>query len=552
MRSIRVPVLVGLAMILPAPVSGQAPLESEVAVHPVQDERGMDLGSVALPTGSCDASVAETVRRGLALLHHMTYSEARATFAEAAREDPGCPLAHWGVAMTYVHPLWPDVPSADDFEAGRTALATARSEGDPTPREDAFLSALEGYYEGGTDVSETERLDRFAEGWARARERFPDDPEIRLFHALSILAQGLGTPDMVRMNVEAGEMAGEVLEEIPDHPGALHYTIHAYDLPQLADRADDAARVYGEVAPDNSHALHMTSHIFTRIGEWDSSIHYNDRAAKAALERPIDGQVSFHYLHAADYLAYAMLQRGDDDAAKVVLDDLEALEGPVADHAATAYAFAAIPARIALERQAWEDAARLDPRWTPLVPWDKYPQLEAIPTFARGLGAARSGRIDDALESLDRLRELRARAAELPTSYDWATQVRIQELALEGWIAHARGDVDQAVSLLRDARELEASTVKNPITPGEVLPAAELLGDLLMELERFDEARAAYEAALDRSRNRLNSLYGAGRAAELSGDMEAARRYYGQLVAQVVDDADLPRVAHARAFLEGG
>ena len=543
--------LTGAASVVPERVVAQAPGGDELEVHAVHDDRGGDLGSVALPVGSCAPDAAETVRRGAALLHHMTYGEARAAFASAADEDPGCVLAHWGVAMTYVHPLWPDVPSAADLERGQAALERARSVGEPTPREDAFLSALEGYYRNAGERSEAERLDAFSAGWAEAHDRFPDDPEIRLFQVLSVLAQGLGTPDMVQTNARAGEMAEEVLAEIPDHPGALHYTIHAYDLPPLAERAEDVAQVYGEVAPANSHALHMTSHIFTRLGEWDESVHYNDRAAQAALDRPIDGQLSFHYLHAADYMVYGMLQRGDDAAARGVLADLEALEGPVFDHAASAYALAAIPTRILVERQAWEEAAELDPRWTSLVPWDRYPQLEAIPTFARGLGEARTGDTDAARASLERLGELRAAAAELPTSYDWATQVRIQELGLQAWIAYARGDTDRALQVMRDARELEATTVKNPITPSEVLPAAELLGDMLLELERWEEAEAAYAAALERSPNRLNSLYGAGLAAERSGDTEDARRYYRKLVDQVVEGADLERVDHARAYLEG-
>ena len=543
--------LASAATAVPEGTVAQAQGEGGVAVHAVQDDRGGSLGRVSLSAASCSAGAANAVRQALALLHHMTYGEARAAFRTAAREDPDCVLAHWGVAMTYVHPLWPDVPSADEFARGQAALERARSVREPTPREDAYLSALEAYYEDAAQRTEAERLDAFAAGWARAHERFPDDPEIRLFQVLSILAQGLGTPDMLRMNVEAGEMAAEVLAEIPDHPGALHYTIHSYDLPALAHRAEEAAQVYGEVAPDNSHALHMTSHIFTRLGEWDASIHYNDRAAQAALERPIDGQVSFHYLHAADYLVYGMLQRADDAAARSVLADLEALEGPVFDHAASAYAFAAIPARLLVERQAWEKAADLDPRWTALVPWARYPQLEAIPTFARGLGEARSGQIDAARASLERLGELREGAAELPTSYDWATQVRIQELALEAWIAYAVGDVEKAVTLMTEAQELEATTVKNPVTPGEVLPAAELLGDMLMELERYEEAEAAYEAALDRSPNRLNSLYGAGLAAERSGDEDTARRYYRRLVEQVVEGAELDRVLHAKEYLKG-
>lgn len=516
--------------------------------HPVVDEAGTPLGSVALAASSCEPDAAERVKRGLALMHNMTYGEAREAFLAAVDQDDGCVLGYWGGAMTLIHPLWPDVPSEEAFRQGRALLTRAR-EARPGAQEEAYLGPVEAYFHEGEARTERERLASFADGWQDSRRRFPDDPEIELFDALARLATALGTPDMVERNARAGAAAEAVLERIPDHPGALHYTIHAYDLPALATRAEAAARVYGEVAPENSHALHMTSHIFTRLGLWEESIHYNERAGTAALANPIGHQVSFHYLHAVDYLVYAMLQRGDDRGAAAILADLDALEGPIADHAATAYAFAAVAARLVLERRKWAEASRLSSRPSTLVPWDAYPHLEAIPTFARGLGAARSGDLVRAEAALARLTELEAGAAALEQSYDWAEQVRIQSLALRSWIAYAKGDVAEALRAGREAQALESATVKNPVTPGEVLPAAELLGDLLVEVGRHDEARAAYRAALARSPNRLLSLSGLGQAAEAMGDEDEARWAYERIDAMAVADSSLPCVQRARAFL---
>ena len=326
--------------------------------------------------------------------------------------------------------------------------------------------------------------------------------------------------------------------------------IHAFDAPSLADRALPVARQYGNVVPENSHALHMTSHIFTRRGLWEESIAYNTRAAE--LTGPVNGAVSGPKLHATDYLVYARLQRGEDDAAQEVLDGVNAIDGPIEDHAAAIYTLAAVEARLALERHRWADAAAVKVRQPASVAWDRYPHLEAIPSFARALGAARTGDLEAARRSAQRLEELETTAASVPDAYDWATQVRIQRIGALAWIAFEEGRVDEAVSLMTEAAELEATTTKNPVTPGEVLPAGELLGDMLMELDRHVEALEAYAAALERNANRFNSLYGAGLAAE-AFDREIAAGYYYQLLE--VAGTEVTRLApleHAEAFLAEG
>lgn len=452
--------------------------------------------------------------------------------------------------MSYLHPLWPDVPTDEQFKLGGALLAEARDKGRIGDLEDAYLSALEGYYRDWNTRSETERLEAYLRGWEQALLEYPTDPEVRLFWALSSTAVAENSDTRVAMQIAAGMTAEDVLREIPDHTGALHYIIHAYDLPELADRALPAARIYGELASGNEHALHMTSHIFTRVGSWEESTTYNQRAAAAALRSPIDGMVSFHYLHAADYLVYAALQRLDDDGARQTWNEMTSLEGPIFDNPASSYAFAAVPVRMALERQDWAEAAGLRSRWPSTVPWDRYPQFEAITEFARGLGAARAGDVEDAEVAVARLRELRSATAAVPVAYDWVTKVEVQEMTVRAWIAYAEGRMSEAVALMTEAHDLESTTRKNPVTPSEVLPAGELLGDMLLELGRYEEALQAYESALMRAPNRLNSLFGAGRAAELGTDAEVAGDFYRQLVAVTIADSDNDKWRHAREFLD--
>ena len=523
----------------------------DVGVPPtmlVTTASGASLGSVSFPV-SCGPEAAVHLRRGLALLHNMTYAQAESEFRSASKQDEDCPLAYWGIAMSYVHPLWPDVPSAEQFDTGLKLLGEARSYGPLSGRDEAYVSALESYYRDWSDRSERDRLSTYFEGWERALVASPADVELQLFRSLLLTAVATTTETRVEMQIEAGEMAEAVLEMIPDHTGALHYIIHAYDLPELADRALPAARIYGDLANGNQHALHMTSHIFTRVGSWGESITYNQQSADVALRNPINGNTSFHYLHALDYLAYAFLQLADDDGAQQVLNDMESIEDPIFDHGASLYALAAVPARIVLERQRWSDAARLASRQPSAVSWDRYPQFEAITEYARGLGAARSGNLDAAAAAVRKLDELQIRAAAAPGAYDWGEQVQIQALTVRAWVAYAEDRVTEAIAIMNEATALESTTRKNPVTPGGVLPAAELLGDMYLGLEKYALALPAYESALKRTPKRLNSLYGAGRAAELAGDTDVARGYYRQLVTDALSKSKHVHVEHAKTFL---
>ncbi len=520
----------------------------------VTDGEGNPLGQVALQPVACGPAATESLQIGLSLLHNMTYEQARDRFNEAVATDPDCLLGYWGVAMSYIHPLWPDRPTDEDLAAGSQVLAAAESRRAPTEYEAAFLGAVHAYYRDAAERTEAERLEAFGEGWDEAARRFSDDLEVKLFHALSLLAVAQGRPDMIALHTRAGKMAQEVLRAVPRHPGALHYSIHAFDLPELAERGEPAARAYGEVILENSHALHMTSHIFTRLGEWEESIAYNGRATEAALRPPLDGLSLPAFFHAADYLVYALLQRGEYESARALHGQLMELDQdlPQPPHPAAAYALAAIPARLALERQAWTEASRLESRPSAAIPWDRLPHLEAIPAFAAGLGATRSGDVEAAEAALTQLSRLRESTAALDDPFDWTTQVRIQELALEAWLLFAAGDSAEALRLMREAAELEHANEKHGVSPGNVLPAAELYGDMLMEAGLHAEALTAYRQALERSPNRLNSFYGAGRAAEELGDTETARGFYLRLTRQASESADLDRVHLAATFLRGG
>jgi tetratricopeptide (TPR) repeat protein len=526
--------LFAIVFILSGPVAG------------LVDDYGDKLGTVHLPV-SCNEAAGRHIERGLALLHHMTYEGARAAFARATEADPDCAMGYWGQAMTLIHPLWSDPPSEADFKRGQALVSEAKTRGKETERERAYIAAVEAYYAEGWDRDETANLASFEEGWEKVHRQFPNDPEAACFYALAHLATADPADKTYAKQKRAGALAEKVLAQIPDHPGAHHYIIHAYDYPALAGGALDVARSYGKIAPEVPHALHMPTHIFTRLGFWQESITMNKRSAAAALKHPVGDAISLHYPHALDYLAYAYLQRAEDQKAKQVLDTLTALKGPFQVHTATSYTLAAVQARLALERQEWTKAASLEPRTPSNYPWDRFPAMEAITYFARALGAARSGNGQGAAQALENLAGLREWTAE--TSAYWAKQVEIQRLSAMAWLAYQEGRQEEGLNTMRRAAELETSTEKHPVTPGEVLPARELLADMLLGMGRYKEAQAEYEAALERNANRFNSLYGAGRAAELEGDKSKAAFYYKKLVEMTANGAERKRLQQARAFL---
>jgi len=381
--------------------------------------------------------------------------------------------------------------------------------------------------------------------------RYPDDREAAVFYALALNATAAPTDKTYANQLKAGAILEKVLAEQPNHPGVAHYIIHSYDYPPLASRGLAAARGYAKIAPSVPHAQHMPAHIFTRLGLWPESIDSNRASAdagKAYYARQGKDTVWDQTLHALDYVVYAYLQTGQDKQARATLEELSAMPKAEPESFVAAYAYAAIPARVALEQHRWSEAASLTPA-SASFPWDRFAWGQAITAFARAIGAARSGDAAAARAEVQKLDGYRAALVAAKQSY-WAEQVDIQQHAAAAWVARAEGKNDEAVKLMRAAATLEDSTEKHPVTPAPVLPARELLGELLLDLKQPAQALVEFEASAGREPNRLNGLLGAARAAELSGDAAKARTLYGRAVA-LCDRADTERaeLRHAKAVL---
>jgi tetratricopeptide (TPR) repeat protein len=485
------------------------------------------LGHVTFST-SCSAQAQPIFERGVALMHSFWYEEASRTFREAQAADTACAMAYWGLASSYLHPLWAPPPPAD-LAAGATAVARARALAASTPREHDYVEAIGAYFDEYATVPHGQRLRRWSQAMARLHEAHPEDTEASIFYALTLIALAQSAPQNEALQLQRG--AGAILEPLfarqPNHPGLAHYLIHAYDSPALAAQAASAVKRYASIAPSVPHARHMPSHIYTRLGQWDRSIASNTSSARAAREYEVAQHLPGVWdqrLHAMDYLVYAYLQEGRDGAARRIVEEAAGITSYVPEHGATSeYALAAIPARYALERGQWREAAQLAVR----AGFVEGGAL-AVTRFARVVGAARAGdtaaaRADFvALVSIDS--DLTSRAVP-----KWSGMVHAQRLAAEAWLVRAGGDTAAAVRLAGQAADLEDATEKHPVTPGAILPARELLGDMLLELGRPAAARAAYDSALALQPRRARSLMGASRAAEQAGDRAGATRYRREL-----------------------
>jgi tetratricopeptide (TPR) repeat protein len=461
----------------------------------------------------------------------MTYPQAREGFQRVAAIEPECAMAYWGIAMTLFQPLWPTRPGPQALQQGWDAVQKAVALQPPTEKERLFVAAAEAFFLDPASSDYWLRIRRWAQAEQKVYDAFPDDDEAAAFYALAILATA--PPD--KISRESSDRAAAILlkvyEHNPDHPGAMHYLIHANDVPGREHELLDITRKYEASAPDNPHALHMPTHIYTRIGDWDSVIRGNLRAADAALKTPAgdaDQYVWDEFPHAIEYLVYAYLQQGADDQAAAQLRRLRSTPR-IEPTFKLAFHLASTQARYALERRAWDEAAAIVPREPATLDWDKFAWPEAIAQFARGLGATRVNRIVEGKTAADRLDVLEAASAR--TGEDlFARNIRVLGRELRAWIAQAEGNGESAAGLMREAADLEASTPKHPVTPAPTLPADEQLGDLLLEQGRAADALAAYEQSMERYPRRLNGLLGAARAARSQGDEALARRYYDQLV----------------------
>jgi hypothetical protein len=509
------------------------------------------LGTVDLPT-SCNATAQESISRGAALLHSFGYEEARITFIDAAKTDPTCAMAYWGVARTWYHPIWAP-PSPDELKQGAAALDRALSIDAKTDRERDYINALAVFYKDWQTVDHVTRAKNYEQALAKVCDRNPSDDEAAIFHALQLVAIGYLDPTdkTYTWQKKGSEILNQLLPRHQNHPGVAHYIIHSVDYPPLAELGLGAARAYASIAPDSPHALHMPSHIFTRLGQWDDSIASNTASMKSAIakaQRLHGGGGGFDQLHAMDYLIYAYLQQGKDTSARNTLAEMEDITRLDENQFAAAYAFAASPARWTLERHDWKAAAALEikPAW---FPWNRYRNVEALVHYARAIGAARAGDVAAARRSNDEIAAIRG-AMPATRDYDWSGSIGAQWEAATALIAWAEGKKDEGLRLLRTAADHEDAVDKHPVTPGAVLPVREMLADLLMDNGAASAALTEYEAVLKTAPRRLNATAGAAKAADKVGDQAKARGYAMQL-RETANNAETsrPELEWARVYL---
>jgi hypothetical protein len=489
---------------------------------------------------SCGEVAQQKINSGLALLHHMMYEQAEQEFAQAAQAKPDCAMAQWGIALSIIHPLWGERPTDESFQKGQEALTRASRQKNLTAREAAYIKALTPFYENWKNTSYQDQLKAFETGFEQLYRSYPNDVDAAALYALAHIATAPKTDKTYAHQKKSGTMLEKLYAENPEHPGLFHYIIHAYDNPALAKDALQVAKDYDKIAPNVPHALHMPSHIFIRLGYWPDAISWNVRSADAALKQPMGNATSMHYAHALDYQMYGYLQQGQDKKAQEVVNKMKAVQNFYPALAA-AYAVAAVPARYYLERGQWKEAAALPKVALETFPWEKYPGAEALTHFARGIGAARSGNNAVASEAIAELDRLHSKMEQTGETY-WAAQAAAQRKSVEAWQLYANGKKDEAIKLMRAAADEEDALDKHPVTPGAILPARELLGDMLLLAKQPKEAAIAYEACLKISPKRHNSLYGVARAAELAKDPKKASMYYSTLN-EITAKADTERAS---------
>jgi tetratricopeptide (TPR) repeat protein len=501
-------------------------------------QQGDKLGKVEFPN-SCSPAVQEKFLRGVAMLHSFYYSATQRAFEEVAAEDNSCAIAAWGYASILMsNPLQGIGASLKSAELAQAAIAKGRKMGAKTQRERDYLEAVAAYYEDFATRPERARQLARAKAYETLAAKYPDDDEAQIFYALYLAGTQTASDQAYSAYLKAAAILEKQFAKHPDHPGVAHYLIHSYDAPPIAAQGLPAARRYVVIAPDAPHALHMPSHIFTRVGAWTDSTTTNRRSADAARRSndPDDA------LHALDYMTYAYLQLARDTDARKTFEEARTLTGINPARATAYYALAAMPARYVMERGAWRDAAKLAPSPS------NFPFTEAMTHFARALGAARSGDPAAAQQDIVKIGALRDRLKAAKSEY-WANEVEVMRLTSDAWVALAQRKGDEAVALMRKAADIEDRSEKNIVTPGRLLPARELLGDMLMELTRPAEALKEYEASQQRESNRYRGLYGAGQAAAQTGNRDRARHYFSKLI-ELAGSGDLrPEMEKARRYL---
>jgi tetratricopeptide (TPR) repeat protein len=509
-----------------------------------------ELGQVSFSV-SCNAAAQGEFNRAMALFHSFWFRPAIASFHKVLELDPGCGMADWGIAfMSMGNPFaWPANPKP--MQAAAAAMADAEHAGARTQRERDYIAALGIFFKDWDTTDHRVRAVALQKAMEALAARYPHDDEAQILCALVLDATALPTDKTYANQLKAASILEPLFKKYPNHPGVAHYLIHTYDYAELAEKGLPSARVYGSIAPSVPHALHMPSHIFARVGLWHEMIESN-RASYQAVKNELSENTmrvgSYDALHAMDYMVFGQLQLVQDKAARQVVDEVAAIHTVNVENFVSAYAFAAIPSRFALERGKWAEAAalKLSP---PDLAWNKFPQAEAVLVYARGLGAARIGDVAAARADSQRLQALKDAMIAAKIGY-WPSQVDFQIKTVDAWIALGEKRDDEALQLMRIAADSEEASDKHPVTPGNVVPSRQLLGEMLLDVGQPRQALVEFERSLKRDPNRFRGIYGAARAAEAAGDRPLARDYYSKLQAMAADrDSDRPELVQARAFV---
>jgi len=533
-------ILSSLLVVVFAVTGAAAAVQEAQHQHPAPEK----LGTVHFET-SCKPDVAPAFDRAVALLHSFSFSTANKAFESVLASDPSCAIAYWGLAMTHWGNPFGGIKSGPLLERGRLAAARGLASGSPTPRERDYIAAVAALYRDHHAVDHRARTLAYERAMEQLHKKYAGDREAAAFYALAVNQTALPTDKTYANQLKAAGILEALFETDPEHPGLAHYIIHAYDHPPLAGRALKAARRYASIAPSAPHALHMPSHTFTRVGSWQESIETNIQSAQSAIRDGVFGEA----LHAMDYQVYAYLQTAQDAAARAVVAEAPKVLARLDPHAmggaappvAGLYAAAAIPARYAMERGMWADAAALKAQPTPVA------QVDAITHFARAIGAARSGNAAAAAADAQALTALHQKLAATPDAY-WTEQVRIQREIARAWVAFAEGRQAEAVDQLQAAAAAEDASDKAAISPGPLAPAREQLGEMLLAMNKPAEALTEFEAVLRKEPNRFRATYQAARAAAAAGNADAAKKHYADLltIAKAGDTPGRPELEEAR------
>ena len=504
-----------------------------------------DIGTVSFET-SCSPAVKTEFNEAVALLHSFWFAESRAIFESVLKTDPNCAISYWGIALTHWGNPFAGQRSPQTIATGKAAIDKGLATGSPTPREKGYIEAVGILFSSNDVTNQRQRVLDYEKAMGRVSVANKADIEARIFWALSVAQAASPTDKTFARNLQAAEMLEPLYKQMPNHPGIAHYIIHTYDVPALAQKALPAARAYADIAPAVPHALHMPSHTFTRVGFWKESVSTNTRSAAEAEKTNGISEA----MHARDYMTYAYLQMGMDSQAKenvghaIRLASLGGGTQGAAGAGPNTFALAAIPARYAMERQQWAEAAVLEPRPAPNTPY-----TEAITHFVRAIGAARAGRPVDAAADVAKLAAIRDREIEMKDEY-WASQVDIQRRGADAWVMFAQGRKDAALAQMRETADMEDLTDKSAVTPGPIAPARELLGFMLLENAQPKEALVEFEAVMKKEPNRFLAIYGAGKAAEASKQTAKAKGFYKQIVEMCKDaGTERPELQYARKMV---